>query len=139
MICFLMNLTKRLLVPKQLLFWAALSWTGLILFVCLTPSSDIPTVSIGNLDKGVHAFFYLVFTMLWGLFLKKQLVNTANGKPFVISFFFSIFFGIGIEILQGLCTATRSADLLDVLANISGATLAVLLMFLYDKYSFSKK
>jgi VanZ family protein len=43
----------------------------------------------------------------------------------------SVFFGIGIEIAQELFTASRHAELFDVLANVSGATLAVAFIFLF--------
>lgn len=120
---------------KQLFFWLAIFWTGLILISCLIQSSDIPQISIPNLDKVVHAFFHFVFTTLWFLFFKKRLNSVNNSKPLAISFVLSVFFGIGIEIFQGLFTATRSADVFDVLANITGATLAVVLIVLLNKYS----
>lgn len=40
--------------------------------------------------------------------------------------FFSLFFGIGIEVLQSRLTATRNGDFFDVLANFSGALLALI-------------
>jgi VanZ family protein len=131
---FLVRLTKSLLVHKQLFFWVALYWTGIILFFCLIQSNNIPSVSISNLDKYVHSFFHFVFTLLWFVFFKKQL-NEENGTlSLSISFLFSVFFGIGIEILQELFTATRKSDVLDVLANLSGAALAVFVILVYKRY-----
>lgn len=52
-------------------------------------------------------------------------------KALLISFMLSVFFGIAIEILQGQYTATRKEDVLDVLANVSGATLAVFMILIY--------
>lgn len=43
----------------------------------------------------------------------------------------SVFFGIIIEILQGLYTTTRREDILDVAANVFGATLAVFTIVIY--------
>ncbi|MFV8325067.1 VanZ family protein [Flavobacterium sp. ZS1P14] len=133
--CFQVNLTKNLLVPKQFYFWAALSWTGLVVFFCLIKSSDIPAVSITNLDKVVHSFFHFVFTSLWFLFFKKQLKSSNFFKPLVLSVMFSFFFGIAIEIAQALFTTTRKGDLLDVVANLSGATLAVCIILFFNKYT----
>lgn len=118
---------------KQLFFCAALSWMFIILFFCLTPSSNIPVVGIPNLDKFVHAFFYFVFVLLCFLFFRKQFINTSNRMLFIILFLFSFFYGIGIEIVQGVFTTTRKADLFDVLANMSGVVLAIFSITSYFK------
>ncbi|MFV5684167.1 VanZ family protein [Flavobacterium sp. GB2R13] len=122
-------------MPKQFYFWAALTWTGLIVFFCLIKSSDIPAIQITNLDKVVHSFFHLVFTSLWFFFFKKQINSSDVFKPLVVSFIISIFFGIAIEIAQTLFTTTRKGDLFDVLANLSGATLAVCIILFFNKYT----
>lgn len=114
---------------------AALLWTGVILFFCLIKSSNLPTVNVLYLDKAVHAFFHFVFTMLWFLFFKKKL-NTSNSfRPLVLSFVFSFFLGIAIELMQQFFTDTRSADIMDELANLFGASLAVLAIVLLNTFS----
>ena len=114
---------------------AALLWTGVILFFCLIKSSNLPTVNVLYLDKAVHAFFHFVFTMLWFLFFKKKL-NTSNSfRPLVLSFVFSFFLGIAIELMQQFFTDTRSADVMDELANLFGASLAVLAIVLLNTFS----
>ncbi|CAM2808353.1 hypothetical protein SAMN05444355_102381 [Flavobacterium frigoris] len=123
--------TKNLYVLKQIVFWIALLWTGLVLFLCLVQSNKMPVVNIENLDKIVHAFFHFVFTSLWILFFKTQIKDPDSYKPYIISFLFSVLFGITIEIMQGQYTTTRKEDALDVVANMVGAVLAVFLIFLY--------
>jgi VanZ family protein len=137
--CFPVNLTKSLLVPKQFYFWASLLWTGFIIFFCLIKSSDIPVVQIANLDKVVHSFFHFGFTLLWFFFFKKEFNSSTIVKPLVMAFVFSVLFGIAIEIAQALFTETRKGDLLDVLANSSGATLAVCIILFFNKYTGSIK
>lgn len=122
-------------MPKQIYFWLALSWSGLIVFSCLLPSNDIPQVNIPYLDKVTHSFFYFIFLLLWFLFFKKKLNSSNNFKPLAISFVFSVFFGIGIELMQQFFTHTRTADILDVFANIFGATLAVIAIVLLNTHS----
>ncbi|MBG6110495.1 VanZ family protein [Flavobacterium sp. CG_23.5] len=122
-------------MPKQVYFWIALVWTGIIFLFCLLPSGDIPKISIPNLDKVVHALFHFVFTLTWFLFFKKQLNSASVIKPLAISFVLSVFFGIGIEILQKVFTTTRNGDAIDVLANMSGATLAVCFILIVSKYN----
>jgi VanZ family protein len=120
-------------VLKNLFFWIALCWTGVVGFFCLTPSNDIPTVNIPNLDKFVHAFFHFVFTILWFLFLKKQVKKKNQFRLLIVAGCFSLLFGIGIEILQDKLTTTRSGDFFDVLANFMGATLAFAFVFFAKK------
>jgi VanZ family protein len=122
-------------VLKRVFLYSALFWTGVILFFCLIKSSDIPKVNIQNLDKVIHAFFHFVFVLLWFLFFKKKLKSTNLFKPLAISFVFSIIFGIVIEMLQQFFTSTRSGDPLDVLANLSGAALAVVGIVLLNKFN----
>ncbi|WP_084089461.1 VanZ family protein [Flavobacterium granuli] len=116
---------------KQIFFWLAFSWTAVVLVLCLVQLNDVPTVGIQNVDKYVHTFFHFVFTFLWFLFLKEQFKNQYSGKPYVVSFLFSVFFGIAIEIAQGLFTISRKSDLFDILANVTGAALAVLVLWIY--------
>lgn len=108
---------------KKLHLAAAVSWTAVIFFLCLIKSSDLPVINIVSLDKVVHAFFHLVFVMLWFLYLKLQFKSSAITKPLLFSFALSVFCGITIEIAQQIVTTTRSADVLDVVANILGATI----------------
>lgn len=129
--CFQAKLTKNLLVLKKIFFWFAFSWTAVVLILCLVQLNDVPTVGIQNVDKYVHAFFHFVFTFLWFLFLKEQFKNQYSGKPYVVSFLLSVFFGIAIEIAQGMFTISRKSDVSDILANVTGATLAVLILRIY--------
>ncbi|MFV8373720.1 VanZ family protein [Flavobacterium sp. LB1P62] len=124
---------------KQFYFWAALSWTVLIVFFCLIKSSDIPAIQIMNLDKVVHFSFHFVFTLLWFFFFKKQMNSLDVFKPLVLSFVFSIFFGIAIEIIQAFFTTTRKGDFFDVLANLSGGILSVCVILFFNKYTSLNK
>ena len=114
---------------------AALFWSGVILFFCLIKASDLPQVEVPNLDKVIHATFHFVFTVLWFLFFKKKLKSSNIFRPLLISFVFSFFFGVTIEIMQQVFTTTRSADVLDELANLSGASLAVITIVLLNKFN----
>lgn len=120
---------------KLFFLLAALFWTGVILFFCLVKSSNLPTISVLYLDKAVHVFFHFVFTILWFLFFKKKLDTSNIFRPLVIAFLFSFFFGIAIELMQHFFTVTRSADLMDELANLSGATLAVVSIVVMNTFN----
>ena len=88
--------------------------------------------NVTNLDKLVHAFFHFVLITFCFLFLKSRTTDANSFKPLIVSFLFSVFFGLGIEVAQELLTTTRHAELFDVLANVSGATLAVVLILLFS-------
>jgi VanZ family protein len=122
-------------VPKHWLFLVALLWTGIVTYFCLIRSSDIPVVNIPNLDKCIHAFFHFVFTFVWFLFFRKHLKLESVFKPLLISFVFSFVIGIAIEILQGLLTTTRQADVLDGAANLFGALLSVFTILICIRYN----
>jgi VanZ family protein len=112
-------------VLNNLYFWIAFCWTVVVAYFCLAPASDIPSVSIPNLDKLAHSFFHFVFTILWFLFFRKQVKKKNQTKLLIGAVLFSLFFGIGIEILQSRLTVTRNGDVFDVLANFTGALLAL--------------
>lgn len=114
---------------KQLYLWAALIWSGVIAYFCLAQFNNVPLGNVSNIDKLVHSFFHFVLTTLCFLFLKSKFQSSK--KPLLLSFLFSFFFGIGIEIAQGVFTETRQADLFDVLANLSGASLSIMLIVLF--------
>ncbi|MFV5694631.1 hypothetical protein ACM55G_04210 [Flavobacterium sp. LB3P122] len=76
-----------------------------------------------------------MFTLLWFLFFKKQFNSLTIFRPLLLSFVFSIFFGIAIEIAQTLFTTTRKGDLFDVAANLSGAILAICVILFFKKYT----
>lgn len=93
--------------------------------------NNVPLGTVSNLDKLVHAFFHFVLTFFCFLFLKSHAKDPNSLKPLIASFIFSVFFGIGIEIAQELFTTTRHAEVFDVLANLSGATLTVVVVILF--------
>lgn len=120
--------TKNLLAHKQFWLVLALVWTLVIAVLCLVSFKKLPTVKLTEADKFVHATFHLMFTGLWFLYLKFE-----HKSPLTKAFFGSVVYGISIEIMQGLFTQTRKADLKDVLANTVGTLLAVLLILGYQK------
>lgn len=122
-------------MPKKLLLLWAIICSGVITYFCLTDSRNIPAVSFPSIDKIVHFCFHFGFTISWILFFKKELKGkTADDyKAYLVSFIFSVFFGITIEILQSILTKTRTADVTDILANTIGATAAVFTAIAFKK------
>lgn len=113
----------------------AIFWTGLILYLCLKNVNEIKQIEIPNFDKIIHFVFHFVFTTLWFLYLKKKFNSSNNINLLVITLIISLVFGIAIELMQQYFTATRTADVFDVLANLFGAFLAVMSIILLNRYN----
>jgi len=120
------------------LFWA---WLVLITVLSLIP--DMGDVSGGwtvpQLDKLVHFTFYLGFTVLGVLWYlsgspvrsdrKSSSDRTAYIRLIFIFFLIAGGYGIVIETLQGVLTATRKPEGADIIANLVGALAGSLISY----------
>jgi len=122
-------------VRKEFFLFSAIIWTGVILFLSLENSKNIPQIEIPNIDKVIHFGFHFVFTILWFLYLKKRFNSSKNLHLLIFTLIVSFVFGIAIELLQQYFTATRNADVFDILANTSGALTAAFLIMLVNTYN----
>lgn len=95
----------------------------------------MPKIEIDNIDKLVHGSVYIAFTGLWFLYFKCQ---NAIKTAIIKAFFLAVGYGIWIEIAQYLFTTTRRADVLDALANTFGASIAVILILIVNKFIKTK-
>ncbi|WP_054852634.1 VanZ family protein [Olleya sp. ITB9] len=102
------------------------SYSLLLLYVCLVNVNEVVEISSYN-DKLTHLIAYFLFTSVWFLFFygfqKKTKKQALTG-----SFIFAIVFGIIIEVLQKVLTEHRQADYKDVIANVIGALIAVIII-----------
>ena len=128
-------ITNNLLVLKKTTFSLAICWTVLIAVLCLVKFGSLPSISLSGADKYVHITFHFGFVMLWGFYFRQK-QNEIILPKIIRLVVISIFYGILIEFLQETCTTTRHADIFDVLANLTGATIA-LLVFVFIKKSKS--
>ena len=125
-------LTNNLSVLKNAIFSLAISWTILIAVLCLVNFTDLPSFGVSRADKYVHFTFHFVFTILWGFYLWSKLNEitiSKIGRVVILSFCY----GILIEILQEIFTKTRHADIFDVLANGTGALVALVFFVLIKR------
>lgn len=104
------------MLPKILL----LLWTLVILFLSLYPFdlNENSTRFWTHSDKVVHFGMYAVFSFLLSINTK---CSFQKNYTLLITLFFSIFYGIVIEVLQHVMNLGRSFDFLDVIANSAGA------------------
>ncbi len=110
---------------KYKYLFVAFLWTVLITILSLISLGNIEekiNIDIPNKDKYVHFTFYFGFVVLWFLQIKTKPVNK---KTQIIILLSAISYGILMEICQGF-TETRTPDIMDVLANSSGALVGIL-------------
>jgi VanZ family protein len=121
-------------LERSLLFLALL-WTFGVTIGSLASLNNIPAVSISGIDKTAHFIFYFVFFILWYFGLRNKIVS----KNFIfILVLITLFYGIGMEVLQANFTTNRQADLYDVLANTIG-TFAGFLIGYFSEKTFRNK
>lgn len=102
--------------------------------MCLVSINNFDGLEVVNdTDKYVHMSFYLFFTVIWYQYIVRKLEHTSKFRVRLYTFLWACSYGIIIEICQGVFTKDRSADFHDIIANSSGAVLAVTLLWLYEK------
>lgn len=136
--CFQAKPTKHLLVLKKSVFGVATFWTLSIAFLCLAKFNDLPSFGVSGMDKYVHFTFHFVFTLLWSVYFSLAF-KKIEGKLLLKILLASLLYGIALEFLQNEFTATRKADVYDVMANFTGASIAVIIMIAFKRFSESKQ
>jgi len=120
------NPIKSLLESKQLLVVCIL-YSLFITIIFLLPSKEIQELfdTFIPIDKLVHVFIFLVLTFLWLLYVNSVLNDT---KPIALFFILAVclLYGILIEVIQEHYLSSRGAEVLDVIADILGASLGLL-------------
>lgn len=101
---------------------ASALWALLILVLCLMPGKDLPSVTILEFDKLVHFVIYLLLALLMYYGWKKQDLFLSLHQHTVVKILIITFaYGFAVEVIQELFTADRHFDILDALANSTGA------------------
>lgn len=103
-------------------------WVSIIFFLCVLRPENLPTnLSIPGLDKLAHAFFYaiLIFLLLRRFSLGKNKEHIGNAIV-IWSFCISIGYGGIIELIQEQYFVYRSAEWLDMVANMAGSLIGII-------------
>ncbi|NHN27479.1 hypothetical protein FIA58_017505 [Flavobacterium jejuense] len=122
-----MKITQHLSERKFLYF--AFFWSIFIGYICLITIKKTPTlVSIPFKDKIAHFSFYFILFYLW-----KKALNVKEIKSQLKIVLMAVLYGIIIEVLQGIFTSDRHADIFDALANTLGAVSAFVFLRFVNK------
>lgn len=98
--------------------WSAVGFSLCVVFwLALSPSDSVPTVTVT--DKVQHAAAFCVLTLAYGLMFPRR-----RGAVILAV----VALGVLIEVLQGIMPYGRSADPRDVLADLVGICLGLLLL-----------
>lgn len=124
-----MKLIQPWLVLKRAPLFLLFSWVITITFLSLVDLHDIDIkIEINpwlKLDKIVHFIFYFTLT---GLLINYFKQSKKISYPIYISFFLAVIYGILIEILQDIVPTRRSFDYNDMIANILGSLIIVIIV-----------
>jgi len=116
---------------RKTYFFLALTWTAIVTFLSLASLNDVgSSIKIQGKDKVVHFTFYFVFVLFWNFFLKRKKTSLFTS---IIIALFAIEYGIFMEICQGTFTTTRTPDILDIIANSTGAIAGWIFITIYYK------
>ncbi len=122
---------------KKYLLLITIFYSLVLASVCLLPIKKLPDVGISFGDKIFHSLTYAVLAFLWfyTFFLQFKI---SKKSAIMFASVISIIFGIIIEVLQGVFTATRQADVFDVLANSLGVLFTASLLLLKNRNTVKK-
>jgi VanZ family protein len=101
-----------------------------------------PQIQVSNIDKVYHATAYFIMTVLWYLFYYQRYLNKQTGQSFswatimsnwsrpiaIGAGIFCFLVGILVEFGQGFIAINRTMDFFDVLANLTGIIIALLVL-----------
>lgn len=108
-----------------LLYLTLATLTIITISLTLLPSDQITNHSLLHYDKIGHALMFGSWTFFLGLLL---LVSGQRPLPLFSIFLAGSFFGISVEVLQGVLPSDRNMDLYDVFADLAGCVLSILLL-----------
>lgn len=108
---------------------AAITWTVTVIVGSSVPGNDAnkfnPLLFEGG-DKIAHLGAYLMMVLLWGIALKSRGKRIGGAR---LSFYMSIAIGIVLEICQSTIFESRSFEILDIIANIMGSIIGLILFY----------
>jgi VanZ family protein len=116
--------TRKLLGAKSLKF-IGITYTLLISFLLLFPTTNIPKIEVPYIDKLGHVTLFAILVIIWLLFVLSKIKGSKLTSIWVVLIAF--FYGIIIESSQGLFFESRTADGWDIIANSAGILLGWLI------------
>ena len=121
------KLIKKLLEVKNLLI-IGIIYSVLITIAFLSSTNGLPKIDLNlPIDKVIHLIIYILLIVIWLLYFYIKQDNQLSVRDVFVIFIAILVYGIVIEILQEQLTTTRQADYLDVIANLTGAIIGLMI------------
>lgn len=109
-------------IPYHLKLVISVIYTGIVLLLSLLPSKDLPKVPLfPGADKLIHIAMYFILSLLYTWTFQSRKLS-----PWKL-YGFMVFWGLLMEILQVSMKAGRHFSVFDLLANITGIILGIIL------------
>lgn len=98
------------------------------------PGRELPSLTIWEFDKIGHFGVYLILSalMVYG-WRKQKSFSFLHSKMLLKILLLTSVYGFAVEVLQELFTADRHFDILDALANSTGAVAGSFLTAIFIK------
>ncbi len=109
--------------------FVAVGWTIILIVATLLPKEVVSQnnwLDIPHLDKVSHLFAFALLVFLWSIAL---VVKTSKIKAARIAFYGAIFLGVLLEILQWQLNFGRHFEILDIIANIIGSIIGLIVFY----------
>ena len=105
-------------------------WTLVILILCCMPGNKFPHLKYAfpiPIDKMVHFILFFVLGLLLLRALNGLDVYTSFSRAGIYTIMYCLAYGILIELLQGFVFTSRSAEIMDALADLIGSCAGVII------------
>ena len=117
---------------RNFFIYIAVALTIGITLGSLVSFEDVKVMPEQYSDKSIHTFAYSLLALSWLLGYKKK-AKELKYSVLISSIVF--FYGIVIEVLQGVITKGRQSDVYDIFANLIG----IIISFVLFNIIFQKK
>lgn len=109
----------------------------IILYLSLTGTDSFSRLKIPVIpyfDKIVHAVMY--FALTFSLFFENRKIIGTH-KSYAILATIPFVYGVLIELLQIVFTSDRQGEIFDILSNLSGIIIAVIVWMIFKKFTIN--
>jgi len=108
---------------------AATVWTLMVIIGSGIPGDDTSKFNLLPFDGGdkvLHFGAYMMMVLLWSLALKQRGKRIGGARA---AFYGSIILGVVLEICQSTLFESRSFEIMDIIANIMGSIIGLILFY----------
>ena len=110
----------------------------LILVLSSIPKESLPEISLLRADKLMHFLEYALFAILIYRSFTHLLTRFGTRYVFLASFVFMLLFSMLDEAYQNYVPG-RHSDILDIILDVLGASLILVLLWIRQKRRYDKK